>query len=68
MAQVTTVTLGHLVDLLPSWDRSLRAANKAPRTRRATSRRPAGLNAFLEANSMPTEAARHGCGSAPRAG
>jgi len=58
MAQVTTATLGHLADLLPSWDRSLRAANKAPRTRQGYAEAARGLNAFLEANGMPTEVAK----------
>jgi len=41
MAQVTTATLGHLVDLLPSWDRSLRAPTRRLAPARATPRRPA---------------------------
>ncbi len=58
MAQVTDATIGHLADLIPSWERSLRAANKAPRTRQGYAEAARRLNAFLEANGMPTEVAK----------
>ena len=56
--QVTDATIGHLADLIPSWERSLRAANKAPRTRQGYAEAARRLNAFLEANGMPTEVAK----------
>ncbi|MGH9153988.1 MAG: phage integrase N-terminal SAM-like domain-containing protein [Acidimicrobiales bacterium] len=58
MAQVTEATLGHLADLIPSWERSLRAANKAPRTRQGYAEAARQLVAFLEGRGMPLEAAR----------
>ena len=58
MAQVTDATIGQLADLIPSWERSLRAANKAPRTRQGYAEAARRLNAFLEANGMPTQAAK----------
>lgn len=58
MAQVTDATIGQLADLIPSWERSLRAANKAPRTRQGYAEAARRLNAFLEANGMPTQVAK----------
>ncbi len=58
MAQVTDATIGQLADLIPSWERSLYAANKAPRTRQGYGEAGRQLNAFLEANAMPTEVAK----------
>jgi site-specific recombinase XerD len=58
MARVTDATIGHLADLIPSWERSLRAANKAPRTRQGYAEAARRLNAFLEANGMPTQVAK----------
>ena len=58
MAQVTDATIGHLDDLIPSFERSLRAANKAPRTRQGYAEAARRLNVFLQANGMPTEVAK----------
>ena len=58
MARITDATIGHLADLIPSWERSLRAANKAPRTRQGYAEAARRLNAFLEANGMPTQVAK----------
>ena len=57
-AKVTEATIGHLGDLIPSWERSLRAANKAPRTRQGYAEAARQFAAFAEANGMPLEAAR----------
>lgn len=53
----TTLSVGHLASLLPSFKRSLRAANKSPRTIETYGAAVEQLLAFLTAAGMPTEAA-----------
>jgi hypothetical protein len=58
MAQVTVATIGQLADLIPSFEQSLRAADKAPGTRQGFADAARRLNVFLEASGMPTEVAK----------
>ena len=56
-AKVTEARIGHPGDLIPSWEHSLRAAVKAPRTWQGYAEAARQFAAFAEANGMPLEAA-----------
>ena len=60
MDQITAASVGDLATLIPSYERSLRAANKSPKTIQVYSEAAHQLLAFLQEMGMPTEVARIG--------
>jgi hypothetical protein len=58
MNSVTTESVGDLATLIPSFERSLRAANKSPKTIATYGEAAHQLLAFLRESGMPTEVAR----------
>jgi site-specific recombinase XerD len=56
MARVTTPSVGDLGDLIPSFERSLRAANKAPKTVETYGDAARQFLDFLRAHDLPTAA------------
>ena len=56
-AAPTAADIGDIAALLPSWERSLRAANKSPRTLETYGESARQLQGFLVANGMPTDVA-----------
>jgi site-specific recombinase XerD len=58
MTEVTVQSVGDLAALIPPFERSLRASNKAPRTIETYGAAARQLLAFLTEQGMPTEAAR----------
>ena len=59
MDAITTQSVGDLSALIPSFERSLRAANKSPKTIATYGEAASQLLAFLRMG-MPTEAAKIG--------
>ena len=57
MTAITASTVGNLDTLIPSWTRSLRAANKSPNTVEVYSGAARQLVDYLRAHGMPTQAA-----------
>src|SRR4051812_25644136 len=53
----TRTTVGELASLIPSFERSLRAQRKSPKTIKAYGEAARQLAVFLHANGMPTAAA-----------
>lgn len=60
MNSVTTESVGDLATLIPSFERSLRAANKSPKTIATYGEAANQLLAFLRESGMPTQVARIG--------
>lgn len=60
MDTVTAQSVGDLATLIPSFERSLRAANKSPKTIQVYGEAARQLLGFLQQNGMPTEVARIG--------
>lgn len=60
MDTITTQSVGDLSALIPSFERSLRAANKSPKTIATYGEAASQLLAFLRVSGMPTEAAKIG--------
>jgi site-specific recombinase XerD len=60
MDRITAASVGDLATLIPSFERSLRAANKSPKTIQVYGEAASQLLAFLRAKGMPTEVARIG--------
>jgi site-specific recombinase XerD len=60
MDTVTAPSVGDLATLIPSFQRSLRAANKSPKTIATYSEAANQLLAFLRESGMPTEVAKVG--------
>lgn len=58
MDTVTASSVGDLATLIPSFQRSLRAANKSPKTVATYSEAANQLLDFLRASGMPTEVAK----------
>src|SRR5262245_19816242 len=58
MTAVTAASVGDLATLIPPFERSLRAANKAPRTIGTYGAAARQLVDFLVGAGMPTEAAK----------
>ena len=58
MDTVTASSVGDLATLIPSFQRSLRASNKSPKTIATYSEAANQLLAFLRASGMPTEVAK----------
>ncbi len=58
MDTITASTVGDLSSLIPSFQRSLRAANKSPKTVATYSEAAEQLLAFLRASGMPTVATK----------
>jgi site-specific recombinase XerD len=58
VGKVTAEIVGDLATLIPSFERSLRAANKSPKTIQVYGEAACQLLAFLRDAGMPTEAAR----------
>jgi len=54
----TPESVGDLRNLIPDFERSLRASNKAAKTVKIYGEAARGLVKFLVANGMPTEAAK----------
>lgn len=54
----TAVVVGDIATLIPSWERSLRAANKSPRTLETYGESARQLRRFLAEQGMPTDVAR----------
>jgi site-specific recombinase XerD len=57
MAEATAASVGSVRRLARSWDRSLRATNRSPKTQATYKEATDQLAAFLEAKGMPTEVA-----------
>jgi site-specific recombinase XerD len=57
-AAPAAVEVGDIAALIPSWERSLRAANKSPRTLETYSESVGQLQRFLAVSGMPTAVAR----------
>jgi hypothetical protein len=55
MARSTALSVGDLESLIPSFERSLRAANKSPKTVKGFGEATRLLVTFLAANGMPTD-------------
>ncbi len=60
MARVTAESVGDLATLIPSFERSLRASNKSPKTIATYGEAAAQLLAFFRESGMPTEVAKIG--------
>jgi site-specific recombinase XerD len=58
--QQDTTEFGVLADLIPSWERSLRAANRSPKTIRAYGDSARLFECFLAEHGMPTAVAKLG--------
>lgn len=57
-ASRSAAEVGDIAALIPSWERSLRAANKSPRTLETYGESARQLQAFLAAQGMPTDVAK----------
>jgi site-specific recombinase XerD len=60
MDTITAASVGDLATLIPSFERSLRAANKSPKTIATYGEAANQLLAFLRESGMPTEVAKIG--------
>ena len=60
MDRITAVSVGDLATLIPSFERSLRAANKSAKTVQVYGEAATQLLAFLRERGMPTEVAKIG--------
>lgn len=60
MNQDTTASVGDLARLIPSFERSLRAANKSRKTVETYGEAARQLLAFLQSHDLPTEATEIG--------
>ncbi len=58
MTQQAATRVGDLSTLIPSFERSLRAANKSPKTLKTYGEATRQLYAFLADHGMPTEVAK----------
>jgi site-specific recombinase XerD len=60
MTRITAESVGDLATLIPSFERSLRASNKSPKTIATYGEAARQLLAFLRESGMPTEVAKIG--------
>src|ERR1700722_16002686 len=60
MDTITAASVGDLATLIPTFERSLRAANKSPKTIQVYGEAARQLLGFLRQQGMPTEVAKLG--------